>query len=133
MDDINKKILSDLKKDSRTPFLKIAKELNVTEGTIRQRVAKLKDEGTIKKFTIDTKDNSKAVIGIYTNPETKNQEIIDELKKLDLMKIYEVAGDFDLICILKDEDQGKIKEKIEKMKIIKGMGDIKLFPVFKEI
>ncbi|GBC73468.1 Regulatory protein AsnC [archaeon HR05] len=52
LDEIDKSILSILHEDCLIPFVKIAKALNVNEGTIRHRVKRLVRSGIIKKFTI---------------------------------------------------------------------------------
>ena len=52
IDHLDDKIIEILKKDSRRPFVEIATELNVSEGTIRSRVKKLFEEGVIQSFTI---------------------------------------------------------------------------------
>ena len=52
LDAIDQKILLELEKNARTPFLKIAQSLKVSEGTIRKRVSKLVNNEVIKKFTI---------------------------------------------------------------------------------
>lgn len=132
MDEIDKKIISDLEKDSRTPFLRIARELKVTEGTIRQRVNKLLENNIIKKFTIESKNDSTAVLGIEISKDILTEEIIKKIKELDIIQIYEVAGDFDIICFLKEKNMDKIKEIVERIKLLKGIGDIKLFPVLRE-
>ena len=60
MDDLDVRILSILRNDGRTSFVDIAKEIGLTEGAVRVRVGKLSRDGTIKKFTIDTKDDVKS-------------------------------------------------------------------------
>lgn len=47
---LDKRILNILKKDSRCPFVKVAEEVGVSEGTVRCRVRKMVDEGIIKKL-----------------------------------------------------------------------------------
>ena len=44
IDRLDDRIMEILKKDSRRPFVEIANELEVSEGTIRSRVKKLLDE-----------------------------------------------------------------------------------------
>jgi Lrp/AsnC family transcriptional regulator for asnA, asnC and gidA len=53
LDELDRKILEKLKDDCVKPFVKVAHELGVTEGTIRQRVKKLVNRGVIRKFTVD--------------------------------------------------------------------------------
>jgi DNA-binding Lrp family transcriptional regulator len=78
----NEKILSFLRENSRMPFLKIAKELNVSEGTIRNRVNELLSSGVIKKFTIKTTQDKTAIIMIKVSTKTNLKIIIKKLKKL---------------------------------------------------
>jgi Lrp/AsnC family transcriptional regulator for asnA, asnC and gidA len=47
-DDLDHRIVNALVEDGRTPFVKIAERLNVSESTIRQRVAKLTADGVMQ-------------------------------------------------------------------------------------
>ena len=47
IDNLDKRIITILKKDSRCPFVEIADKLGVSEGTIRSRVHRMVDEGVI--------------------------------------------------------------------------------------
>ncbi|HXZ23834.1 MAG TPA: AsnC family transcriptional regulator, partial [Methanomassiliicoccales archaeon] len=65
IDHLDERIIEILKKDSRKPFVEIAEELKVSEGTIRSRVRKLFEEGVIQSFTIKTSSkNVKAIIEV---------------------------------------------------------------------
>ncbi len=48
LDPIDKKIISVLAEDGRRPYREIARTLNVSEGTVRQRVARLTETGLIR-------------------------------------------------------------------------------------
>ncbi len=48
LDDIDKKIILELQEDARRQFKIIAKKLNVSEGTIKNRVTRLKNRGVLK-------------------------------------------------------------------------------------
>ncbi|MBY9019356.1 MAG: AsnC family transcriptional regulator, partial [Candidatus Lokiarchaeota archaeon] len=57
LDDKNKRILELLIEDSRKSYKEISEQLAsegmpMSESTVRKRVVKLQDEGTIEKFTI---------------------------------------------------------------------------------
>ena len=65
IDYLDEKIIEILKRDSRRPFVDIANQLKVSEGTIRSRVRKLVDDNVIQCFTIKTSSkNVKAIIEI---------------------------------------------------------------------
>jgi len=53
IDEIDKKILKILQEDSRTPFSRIAKMLNLSESTIHLRIKRLREEGIIRGFLVD--------------------------------------------------------------------------------
>ncbi|OGD52968.1 hypothetical protein A3K80_03375, partial [Candidatus Bathyarchaeota archaeon RBG_13_38_9] len=52
LDMIDRDIIQILQEDASTPFVEVAKKIGVTDGTIHQRVKKLKKSGVIKRFTI---------------------------------------------------------------------------------
>ncbi|MFO8110026.1 MAG: AsnC family transcriptional regulator, partial [Thermoplasmata archaeon] len=63
MDDVDKKILEILKSDSRAHYVDIASKVGLTEGAVRRRVTKLKENGIIKRFTIETTAQVESVVG----------------------------------------------------------------------
>jgi len=131
MKDINDKIIEFLKKDARTPFLQIAKRLNVSEGTIRKRVKDLVKKGTIKKFTMETSSEAAAIIEIITNPETATDKISSSIKKLDVGTVLEVAGRFSILCHVNTKNLSEINEIVEKIRAIKGVMQTETFPILK--
>ena len=79
IDNLDKKIIELLKKDSRCPFVEIANQLGVSEGTVRSRVHKMVEEGIIRGFTIKTSSkNVKALVEISIAVNTDTQEIARE-------------------------------------------------------
>ena len=132
LDSIDTNILEQLEKDARTPFLKIAKQLKVSEGTIRKRVSKLVENDVIKKFTIELKNASSVIIGIETDPHIPTKEIVAELMREDVRYCYEVAGRFDLICYLTKKAMEDINETLEKIRIMKGVVHTETFTILKE-
>lgn len=51
IDPIDIRILSELTNDAETPFVQLAKKLNVSNTLIHQRVKKMKENGILKKAT----------------------------------------------------------------------------------
>jgi DNA-binding Lrp family transcriptional regulator len=132
LDSIDQRIIDELEKDARTPFLKIAKELSVSEGTIRKRVAKLIEEKIITKFTIELSNHFTAIVGMETNPHIPTKQIVSELEKLPTKKIFEVAGRYDVVCFITTKSFEEINEVLEKIRIINGIMHTETFTILKE-
>ena len=130
MDKVNKEIINILSEDSRTPFLKIAKSLNVSEGMIRQRVKKLIESKEIKKFTILKEKSLSAIVGLKTNPKINLNYLEKKLSKFGVDKIFHVSGKFDLILetSLKGKDLNII---LDKIRIIDGVESTETFIILK--
>lgn len=71
------KILEVLKKNARTPYTMIAKDLKVSEAAIRKRIEKLTKLGVIKRFTIDyeLENEVKAIVMVKSTPQIPTPEI----------------------------------------------------------
>ncbi|MEM0008199.1 MAG: Lrp/AsnC family transcriptional regulator [Candidatus Bathyarchaeia archaeon] len=73
MDELDLKILKLLEEDGRLTFMEIAKKLRLSESTIRKRVQALKENGVIKRFTVEIDPakiglNTVAIVGIDVDP-----------------------------------------------------------------
>ncbi len=87
LDELDLQILEILIKDSRTPFLEIARKCHVSGGTIHVRMKKMHDIGIIKgtKLIID---NSKlgydvcCFIGIYLDKASYFNSVLKELNEI---------------------------------------------------
>ncbi|MBI3026753.1 Lrp/AsnC family transcriptional regulator [Candidatus Woesearchaeota archaeon] len=83
MDKLDIGIIEILLKNSRTPFMEIARRLKVSESTIRKRVLNLEKKSIIKKYSLVV-DTSKigfshmALVGVDVVPE----RYLDVAKKL---------------------------------------------------
>ncbi|MEM2108967.1 MAG: Lrp/AsnC family transcriptional regulator [Candidatus Odinarchaeota archaeon] len=127
----NLKIISILKKNSRTPFVKIAKALSVSEAAVRKSVRKLLSTGVIRKFTIEV-DYKKigltveAIIGIDTTPESYLHNI-ENLKAFEeIESLYTSTGDHMIIARCLFEDSAKLASFLKKVETLSGV--IKVCP-----
>jgi len=132
MDEINQTIIATLRKDARTPFLQIAKDLKVSEGTIRNRVKDLIKERIIKKFTLETAEDVFAIVGIETETKTETKRIVEKIKQLNVETIYEVTGRFDIVCEVPSSDMERVNETLEKIRSIQGVLHTETFTVLKK-
>jgi len=95
MDDLDRRILSILRRDARTPYTEIADRVGTSEGTVRNRVDRMTDEGVIERFTVTTRTgNVKAMIEISVemnvNTDAVGQRMV-EWEEVDF--VWQVSGE----------------------------------------
>jgi Lrp/AsnC family transcriptional regulator for asnA, asnC and gidA len=120
LDDTDKKILKIINKDSRTPYKQISKELNVSIGTIHNRIEKLTKKGVIKKFTTSMDYNKigynlTAIIGIKIKggqiKKLKNKTIDNN----SIIALYDITGKYDALIIAKFKNTSDLDKFIKTL------------------
>ncbi|MEM2841744.1 MAG: Lrp/AsnC family transcriptional regulator [Thermoproteota archaeon] len=126
IDDLDKKILNFLQNDARLSFVKIAKQLAVSEGTIHLRVRKLIEEGVIKGFyTIVDPDKIglpiRAFIGLQADPSLY-ESILKKISEINgVYGIYDVTGEFSALIDVKVGSKKELTELIDQVGAIPGV------------
>jgi len=118
IDHLDERIIDILKKDSRRPFVEIADELKVSEGTIRSRVRKLFEEGVIQSFTIKTSSkNVKALIEVKIDVNVNTSEVAANIARFDgVSEVFEVTGEEDIVAIIDVTSSPQLNEIIERIR-----------------
>ncbi|HDZ35919.1 MAG TPA: Lrp/AsnC family transcriptional regulator [Thermococcus sp.] len=126
LDEIDRKILSILQKNSRTPLREISKEVGLAESTIYERIKKLKDRGVIKRFTVILDPESlgfhilafiliKSKAGMYSH-------VANELRKYpQIVEIYETTGDYDMLVKIRTSGSDELNEFLDTIGEIDGV------------
>jgi Lrp/AsnC family transcriptional regulator for asnA, asnC and gidA len=116
MDEIDFGILTQLQADGRRPFTEIAKALGVTEGTVRNRVAKMMADDTLQIIGhVDPHRvgfGAPALISISVQPG-KVEDVAQTLRACpELSYLLLVAGDYDLFMEVMCRDREHLRELI---------------------
>ncbi|MEM2083828.1 MAG: winged helix-turn-helix transcriptional regulator, partial [Nitrososphaerota archaeon] len=111
MDEIDNKILEILKENPREKYVKIAKKIGLSEGTIRRRIKKMIENGIIKRFTIELSLENEGIVLVKTNP-IKTKEIIEKIKKVS-ERIFEVSGDYDIAVLIQANTIDELNKKVD--------------------
>ena len=123
MDETDARILHILKGNGRESFVDIAKEISLTEGAVRSRVAKLLKEGSIKRFTVETREDVKAVVMVATSRSVSTTKVADAIRKLGIDMTYEISGNFDIICFVESNSIEDVNNTVERIRSIEGVTD----------
>ncbi|HEX5519528.1 MAG TPA: Lrp/AsnC family transcriptional regulator [Candidatus Nitrosocosmicus sp.] len=119
LDDVNLRIIDILSKDSSTPFVEIAKQIGISDGTVHLRVRRLIAAGIITKFTISVDNNllgydHLVFIRINLKPGFADQ-VTEELSNIEeVLEIHEMHNAFDLFLKIRAKNLSDIRDIIEK-------------------
>jgi len=134
IDNLDRKIIDILKDDSRRPFVDIADQLGVSEGTVRSRVHRMTDEGIIRGFTIKTSSkNVKALVDIRMDVNTEGEDIASQLSNIPgVTEVYEVTGDQDMVVVVDVDSSQKLNEIVDKIRRFKSILSTRTRLILKE-
>ena len=112
VDDLDLRLLSELKNDGNISIPLLAKKLNINASVLYSRIKRLIKKKMIKKYTIDIDETQlgfgvKAYVGINRDPKFKTEIHQNLLQIEEIDRIIEVTGRFDLMVdtLSKDLDQ----------------------------
>jgi DNA-binding Lrp family transcriptional regulator len=116
MDNLDREILDILRRDARTPYTEIADQVGTSEGTVRNRVEQLVEDGIIERFTIAThRGNVKSMIEIRVGVDVDTGEISDRLARWQAVDfVWQVSGEEDIVLIVDAADTEGINELITR-------------------
>lgn len=123
MDDLDREIVDILRRDARTPFTEIADRVGTSEGTIRNRVERLTDNGVIERFTVTTHTgNVKAMVEISVDVNVDTHEVSDRIAEWDEVDfVWQVSGDEDIVVVVDATDTSSVNDLITRAR---NMGEV---------
>ncbi|MBU0591936.1 Lrp/AsnC family transcriptional regulator [Candidatus Micrarchaeota archaeon] len=103
IDDVDWKIIHELKRDSRLSARELAKRTKLSSATINRRIRKLEDTGIIKAYTLSLNyeklgKETVAYVLIRAKPGANYSPTMDDMaNREEIEDIGAIAGEFDLI------------------------------------
>ncbi len=129
MDDLDRAILAHLQEDGRRPFTEIAKDLAVTEGTVRNRVSRLLQEKVLQIVGLVDPHRvgfeTPALVSIAVQPQALDAVAAQLASYPEVNYLLLVAGEYDLIAQVVCRDREHLVSFItEQINRIPGVVDI---------
>jgi len=136
LDEVDYKILETLRRDARTPFTEVGRNLGISDATVHVRVNKMMDAGIIKRYTIvvDEEALGRKVRGfalINVNPGSLEDVANQLVENEKISAIYEIHGPNDLIVKVKAGDLDEMRDLMLKIREIPNVATSELITVFK--
>ena len=116
MDDLDRDILSILRRDARTPYTEIADRVGTSEGTVRNRVDRLTSEGIIERFTVTTRTgNVKAMIEVSVDMNVDTSAVSERMADWEEVDfVWQVSGEDDIVLVVDCVDTQAVNELISQ-------------------
>lgn len=126
VDEIDRKILTLLKSDSRMPFAEIGKKVHLSAPAVFSRVKKLESNGVIKRFSIELNPEPlEATMCAFVRIVLKGVPTVDAVAALEKYKEVEeahhVAGEDCLILKVRTQGALQLNNLLEAIKRHKGI------------
>lgn len=118
LDKVDKKILDFLVENTRMPFTEIAKQMDVSAGTIHVRVKKMEDAGIIlgSSLNIDYGKldyNFTAFIGILLTKSNRTHEVLEKLSEIpNVVEASVTSGKYNIFCKVRAKNTDDAKKII---------------------
>lgn len=134
IDKLDRKILSIIKKNARTPFLEVGRACDVSGAAVHQRVQRLIKEGVIvgAEFVLDPKKvgfHTCAYIGIFLEKASLYDEVVKKLEQLpEIVECHYTTGSHSIFIKIYARDNEHLKNILTNhLQCIQGIARTETF------
>jgi Lrp/AsnC family transcriptional regulator for asnA, asnC and gidA len=126
VDDLDLAILCALRENARISNLELAKELGVSEATVRRRIRILEEKGIIKGYAAlvncyAVENSIKAFVYIKVDKRYIDELANDLMKENRLITLYRILGEYDLLCECLFLSMKELQEFVDKKLKMEGV------------
>jgi len=129
LDEVDLGILRLLQDDARTPYARVARELGVSESTIRFRVKRLLNRGIITRFIalvnpVKVGLSLTSLLMIRIEPQ-KISRAFNEISSFEeIHYILKCTGEYDAVAIFHAKDMDHFNSIVNRVKRVDGVRDV---------
>lgn len=120
MDDTDVKILNLLRDNSRMKNTEIARQVNLTERAVRARIEKLVREGTVRKFTIETRPVGVEGIVLIDTSVGRTTAVKDKAREMS-DSVFECTGEYDVAVRLRADSLDALNRRVDELRAFPGV------------
>ena len=117
VDTLDRAILSVLRDSARAAYVDIAKNVGVTERTVRTRMRRMEEDGVIRGYTVrEAGIGLTALIRLKVGPGTEIGTLAGEFAGWSGVEcVFEISGDADLVAVVHVDDTVALRDLLDKM------------------
>jgi DNA-binding Lrp family transcriptional regulator len=128
MDDTDRRLIALLRRDARTSAAALAQKLQVSRGTVANRLRKLEDEGVIVGYAVRLKPDAeperiRAWMGVLVEGNQTHAVIASLLGEPGVEALHDTNGRWDLLAELRAGSVKELSEVLERVRLVKGIAN----------
>ena len=126
MDELDRRLIAQLRADGRTPAAALAATLGVSRGTVQNRISRLTAEGVILGFTVRLhaeadRGRIRAVMSIAVEGR-RAQAVLRTLRGFpEVEAVHTTNGRWDLVAELSAADLSAFSRALDEIRMIEGI------------
>lgn len=126
LDETDKKILSILQEDARTPIAEIARQVKMGETTIRYRLNHLTEAGVISKFSAILNPRLVgypvgAILLFKAQPRMPTKVFEKIASHQEVSHLLQTTGSYDMLAVVHTKSLEHLNELVRELKAIPGV------------
>lgn len=127
MDDIDRHLLQLLHEDASRPLKTLAAAVALSRSSVRDRIARMEADGTIRRYTIDVAqpDAALAAILMLRLSRTPDPDVVRAVVSTpEVVRCYSLSGEVDLLVELAAADTAALNRARDGIALLPGVRDV---------
>lgn len=138
IDDLDRRLISILRADSRTPVTALSRELGVNRSTVTTRIERLVADGVIEAFTIRLSNeiDRDAIRGVtlLTSEPRHGHDVIRAIRGYpEVEQLHSTLGAWDLVVQLRAPSMAAFDTALERIRAIPGVQETQTSLLFNSL
>lgn len=126
MDELDHTLIGLLRTDARMNIADLAHKLEVSRGTVTNRIRKLEDTQVIVGYTVKLRpdaepDRIRAWMGVLVEGNQTRQVIASLLGEPGVSALHDTNGRWDLLAELEARSMNELSQVLERIRLISGI------------
>ena len=126
MDALDQQLIALLRKDARTNVAALAKKLDVSRGTVTNRIARLEASGVIVGYTVRLRPDAEpseitAWMSVAVEGNQTRAVIASLLGEPGVAELHDTNGRWDLLAGLRATSLTELSQVLERIRLIRGI------------
>ncbi len=126
LDSTDQRLIALLRKDARLPVAALAAKLDVSRGTVTNRITKLETARVIVGYTVQLRPDARpneirAWMGILVEGNQTREVIANLLGEPGVATLHDTNGRWDLLAELRAATMAELSQVLERVRLLKGI------------